>query len=101
MSWKALYSLGETVGFMPGSQSPASLRAALRKLWSDHVIWTRQYIVSAVADLPDAKSGAHWEGHRTLLWRRRRNSIDKPAETAHYDRCRPNCGGEGKQPSKV
>src|SRR5215831_6052208 len=58
MSWKALYSLGETVGFMPGSQSPASLRAALRKLWSDHVIWTRQYIVSAVADLPDANAAA-------------------------------------------
>lgn len=33
----------------------AELRTALRKLWSDHVIWTRQYIVSALAKLEDAK----------------------------------------------
>lgn len=33
----------------------AELRTALRKLWSDHVIWTRQYIVSALAKLDDAK----------------------------------------------
>lgn len=26
---------------------------ALRKLWSDHVIWTRLYIMAAVADKPD------------------------------------------------
>jgi hypothetical protein len=26
---------------------------AMRKLWEDHVIWTRQFIVSAAADLPD------------------------------------------------
>ena len=25
------------------------VRLALRKLWSDHVIWTREYIVTAVA----------------------------------------------------
>lgn len=31
------------------------LRTALRKLWADHVIWTRQYIVSALAGLEDAK----------------------------------------------
>jgi len=29
-------------------------RDAMRKLWEDHVIWTRLYIVSAVAGLPDA-----------------------------------------------
>lgn len=33
----------------------AELRTALRKLWTDHVLWTRQYIVSALANLPDAK----------------------------------------------
>jgi hypothetical protein len=35
-----------------------SLSAALRRLWADHVIWTRQYIVAAVADAPDAEAAA-------------------------------------------
>ena len=29
------------------------LRADMRKLWEDHVTWTRLFIVSALADLPD------------------------------------------------
>jgi hypothetical protein len=33
-------------------------RLALRKLWSDHVIWTREYIVAAVAGTPDAGPAA-------------------------------------------
>jgi hypothetical protein len=31
----------------------AAFRDAMRKLWEEHVVWTRQFVVSAVADLPD------------------------------------------------
>ena len=34
------------------------VRLALRKLWSDHVIWTREYIVAAVGGTPDADAAA-------------------------------------------
>jgi hypothetical protein len=47
---------------LPAAAAPAphaglakqfAFREAMRKLWEDHVTWTRQYIVSAVSDLPD------------------------------------------------
>ena len=39
--------------------SPATqLRQDMRKLWTDHVIWTRDYIVAAVSDQPDAQAAA-------------------------------------------
>jgi hypothetical protein len=34
------------------------LREDMRKLWSDHVIWTREYIVSATDGSPDANAAA-------------------------------------------
>jgi hypothetical protein len=40
------------------SASAEPVRLALRKLWSDHVIWTREYIVAAVAGTPDADAAA-------------------------------------------
>lgn len=40
----------------PASCNTYNLQLALNRLWSDHVIWTRQYIVSALADLPDAQA---------------------------------------------
>lgn len=39
--------------------SPATqLRQDMRKLWTDHVVWTRDYIVAAVGDQPDAQAAA-------------------------------------------
>src|SRR5215471_18960805 len=35
------------------SPKAAELRAALRKLWEDHITYTRNLIISAIADLPD------------------------------------------------
>src|SRR5262245_49581159 len=35
------------------------LRTDMRKLWTDHVVWTRVYIMSALADLPDASAAAN------------------------------------------
>jgi hypothetical protein len=42
------------------SDSAVSLRISMRKLWADHVIWTRLYIISAVAGVPmgDADAAA-------------------------------------------
>lgn len=41
-----------------GSAAATSLRLAMRRLWSDHVIWTRQYLMAAVAGTPDAGAAA-------------------------------------------
>lgn len=40
------------------SAAAAELRTNLRKLWTDHVVWTRDYIVAAVGDQPDAQAAA-------------------------------------------
>jgi hypothetical protein len=36
-----------------GMEKQAAFQDAMRRLWEDHIIWTRQFVVSAVADLPD------------------------------------------------
>jgi hypothetical protein len=38
------------------SEQAAMLKQDMRKLWTDHVVWTRDYIIAAVADAPDAPS---------------------------------------------
>ena len=40
----------------PGEQA-MMLKQDMRKLWTDHVVWTRDYIIAALADAPDAPSG--------------------------------------------
>jgi hypothetical protein len=44
-----------------GSHQPAAvaLHQDMRKLWTDHVVWTRDYIVAAVGDQPDATPAAN------------------------------------------
>ena len=52
---------GRTTVESHGSVAPSStsaFREAMRKLWSDHVVWTRQYIVAAVANDPSAQTAA-------------------------------------------
>jgi hypothetical protein len=38
--------------------SELELRDGMRGLWMDHVTWTRVYLISAIADLPDADAAA-------------------------------------------
>jgi hypothetical protein len=41
------------------SASAVSLKQDMRKLWTDHVVWTRDYIIAAVGDQPGATAAAN------------------------------------------
>lgn len=43
---------------MVTSEAAWSLKTNLRKLWADHVIWTREYLVAAIAATQDAQAAA-------------------------------------------
>src|SRR5262245_50587427 len=40
------------------SQESWALKTAMRRLWSDHVIWTREYVVAAIKETPDKDAAA-------------------------------------------
>jgi hypothetical protein len=47
----------QPTGGMPATKSKdkaSELRTAMRELWADHVVWTRDYIIAAVSGTPDA-----------------------------------------------
>ena len=41
------------------NMAAVSLKQDMRKLWTDHVVWTRDYIIAAVGDQPDAQAAAN------------------------------------------
>jgi hypothetical protein len=54
-----LPALGQGYGSMPGSlNTQFAFRNAMRVLWEDHITWTRLYIISVAASLPDKDATA-------------------------------------------
>jgi hypothetical protein len=41
------------------ASAPMELRQDMRKLWTDHVVWTRAYVVAAIGDQPDQQAAAN------------------------------------------
>src|SRR5215471_12828240 len=47
-----------TVATAADGKAADQLRTDMRKLWTDHVVWTRDYVIAAVGDQPDATAAA-------------------------------------------
>jgi hypothetical protein len=84
-----------SAGSAAQSASAVSLKQDMRKLWTHHVVWTRDYIIAAVGDQPDAKAAANRlmknQGISVTPWRnstaRRRGSAAHDAvEGTHHHR---------------
>lgn len=43
----------------PMTSSAVALKQDMRKLWTDHVVWTRDYIIAAIGNQPDAQAAAN------------------------------------------
>jgi hypothetical protein len=48
----------QPAGAAKHSHAAAVFKQDMRRLWTDHVVWTRNYIVAAVGDQPDAQAAA-------------------------------------------
>src|SRR5688572_9348541 len=44
---------------MASGDAAATLKQDMRNLWTDHVVWTRDYIVAALGDHPGAQASAN------------------------------------------
>ena len=93
-----------------GVSAATALRQDMRKLWTDHVVWTRDYIVAAVGDQPDASRGATrllknqediGSPVAAYLRQSRRRPAHGAAQGAHHDRRRPDQGGEGRRQGRA
>src|SRR5262249_55606230 len=49
----------QTVKAAGHSTAAADLKTSMRKLWTDHTVWTRDYIIAAVDDKADAMAAAN------------------------------------------
>jgi hypothetical protein len=57
VAWAQASSVGNASASSQ-SASAVALKQDMRKLWTDHVVWTRDYIIAAIGDQPDAKAAA-------------------------------------------